>query len=121
MVVGLPYLNDIVYKFFLYALYGEIIHEDMPRYRRIENKDYSFKICTYENENYQKIITYFLKSEIEQAVGRARLLRFDSTVYLYSGFPAEQAEFINSFETQIENEKEEIESLQESVIEKRDL
>lgn len=113
--MGLPYLNDIVYKFFLYAIYGEFITEEKPHYQRIENSNFSFKIMTYNNENYRKIITYFLKSEIEQAVGRARLLRFDCNVYLYSGFPAEQAELVNTFDLDIDNEEEtEIKNLEKS-------
>ena len=107
LLFGLPYINDIVYKFFLYALYGKIITEEKLRYQRIENEEFSFKIMTYKDKDYQKIITYFLKSEIEQAVGRARLLRTDSTVFLYSGFPAEQAEIVNNFG--FNNEDEEIE------------
>ena len=111
IIVGLPYVNDIVYKFFLYRLYGEIITEEKPRYRRIENDMYSFKITTYSNKNYQKIINYFLKSEIEQAVGRARLLRNDCTVHLFSGFPAEQAEMIQDINIKVNNDDEEAESL----------
>ena len=107
IIVGLPYVNDIVYKFFLYRLYGEIITEEKPRYRRIENDMYSFKITTYSNKNYQKIINYFLKSEIEQAVGRARLLRNDCTVHLFSGFPAEQAEMIQDINIKVNNDDEE--------------
>lgn len=111
-------MNDIVYKFFLYALYEETISEEKPHYKRIESSNYSFKIMTYNNKNYQKIVTYFLKSEIEQAVGRARLLRFDNTVYLYSGFPAEQAEIINNFDVDTSDNEEEIEikNLEENTI-----
>lgn len=37
---------------------------------------------------------YFLKKELEQCIGRARLLRYDCTVRLFSNFPCEQAELI---------------------------
>ena len=124
VIVGLPYINDIVYKFFLYRLYGEIITEEKPRYRRIENDMYSFKITTYSNKNYQKIINYFLQSEIEQAVGRARLLRNDCTVHLFSGFPAEQAEIIQDISTIVDsNNEDEIEekNSDETVIYEKDL
>lgn len=124
VVVGMPYLNDIVYKFFLYSLYGEIITEDRPHYQRIENDEYSFKITTYSNEHYQKIITYFLQSEIEQAVGRARLLRYNCTVHLFSGFPAEQAEFVKDLEIDVTSKnEEELESKnsEETAMESKDL
>lgn len=120
--MGLPYLNDIVYKFFLYSLYDEIIDEEKPKYRRIENDTYSFKITTYANKNYQKIINYFIRSEIEQAVGRARLLKYDCTVFLYSGFPAEQAEISKNFDVKIENEdKIEVENAEEKAIDSTEL
>ncbi len=124
VIVGLPYINDIVYKFFLYRLYGEVITEERPKYRRIENDMYSFKITTYSNKNYQKIINYFLQSEIEQAVGRARLLRNDCTVHLFSGFPAEQAEMIQDISTIVDsNNQDEIEekNSDETIIYEKDL
>ena len=37
---------------------------------------------------------YHIQSELEQAIGRARLLSNDNTVYVYSRFPAKQANFI---------------------------
>ena len=40
---------------------------------------------------------WLLSSQLEQAVGRARLLRNDCKVEVYSGFPVEQAEYINKF------------------------
>ena len=85
---------------------------------------YSFKITTYSNKNYQKIINYFLQSEIEQAVGRARLLRNDCTVHLFSGFPAEQAEMIQDISTIVDsNNQDEIEekNSDETVIYEKDL
>ena len=50
---------------------------------------------------------YHIQSELEQAIGRARLLSNDNTVYVYSRFPAKQANFIydsiQSNESQNEN------------------
>lgn len=124
VIVGLPYVNDIVYKFFLYRLYGEIITEEKPKYMRIENEIYSFKITTYSNKNYQKIVNYFLQSEIEQAVGRARLLRNDCTVHLFSGFPAEQAEMIKDIDVTVNDENEdeiEAKNNEETITDEREL
>ena len=39
------------------------------------------------------IQTWLISSQLEQAVGRARLLREDCTVMVYAGFPVEQAEY----------------------------
>ena len=37
------------------------------------------------------------ESELEQAVGRARLLWHDCTVYLFSNFPVQQAQIIDGY------------------------
>lgn len=124
VIVGLPYINDIVYKFFLYKLYGEVVAEEKPRYRRIKNDMYSFKITTYSNKHYQKIINYFLQSEVEQSVGRARLLRYDCTVHLFCGFPAEQSKIVKDINIELANYNEdEIEdkNCEEFVIDEKDL
>ena len=79
----------------MYAIYDIVYNSlEKSRFRRIENDNYSFKLNTMEDEHYQKIQKYLIGSELEQAVGRARLLRYDCTVYLYSGFPVEQANIV---------------------------
>lgn len=95
MVVGLPYHNQLQYRFYMYAIYRTVYNPiEKSRFRRIENTNYSFKLNTQDDEQYQKIQKYLIGSELEQAVGRARLLRYDCTVYLYSGFPVEQANIV---------------------------
>ena len=95
VVVGLPYHNELQYRFFMYAIYGTIYNPtEKARFRRIDNGYYSFKLNTYDNEKYQKIQKYLIGSDLEQAVGRARLLRYYCTVYVYSGFPVEQANIV---------------------------
>lgn len=95
MVVGLPYHNELQYRFYMYAIYGIVYNPlEKSRFRRIENDNYSFKLNTMEDEHYQRIQKYLISSELEQAVGRARLLRYDCTVYLYSGFPVEQTNIV---------------------------
>ena len=39
-----------------------------------------------------------IESELEQAVGRARLLRHACTVHLFSNFPLKQAKMIDEFD-----------------------
>lgn len=95
VVVGLPYHNELLYRFYMYAIYGIVYNPTkLSRFRRIENNNYSFKLNTQDNQKYQKIQTYLIGSELEQAVGRARLLRYNCTVYLYSGFPVEQSNLV---------------------------
>lgn len=93
-VVGTPYRVEESYK--LVAAYlGADVNQEIdanPRLRRVEYKGYSFCITTYHNELLREVQLYALESELEQCVGRARLLRNDCTVYVFSAFPCEQAE-----------------------------
>ncbi|MGN0247264.1 MAG: hypothetical protein ACI4DK_15035 [Lachnospiraceae bacterium] len=58
---------------------------------RTEYNGYSFDICTFDNEKLREIQLWMIESLIEQAVGRARLLRFDCTVKVFARFPVDQA------------------------------
>jgi hypothetical protein len=49
---------------------------------------------TFENIKMRNLQFYFIESELEQAIGRARLLRYDCNVYLFSNYPCRQAEII---------------------------
>ena len=89
-IVGLPNVNEVVYK-----LYGMITGVDVEKCnispRRIEYNGYNFYVNTFENKELRAIQLWMLESLIEQAVGRARLLRFDCTVKLFARFPVDQA------------------------------
>ena len=62
--------------------------------RKVRNEYYSFQMMTFENKLMQELQFYFLESELEQAIGRARLLRFDCTAFLFSNYPCRQAEIV---------------------------
>lgn len=92
-VIGLPNKPD-----FVYCLYGmraglELNQTQNMHHQRIEWNGYSFSLNTFKNKTLQEIQIWMLSSQLEQAVGRARLLRNDCTVTVYAGFPVEQAEF----------------------------
>lgn len=93
-VIGTPNVNDVVYQ-----LYGMKIGIPDTEFRtdmkklRIQHNEYDFSLYTYENEIMQAIQIWFIESLLEQAVGRARLLRCDCNVKVYSGFPVAQAKF----------------------------
>lgn len=88
-VVGLPNVNEVVYK-----LYGMIAGIDVEKYnmspRRVEYNGYNFYVNSFDDEKLRSIQLWMLESLIEQAVGRARLLRFDCTVKLFARFPVNQ-------------------------------
>ena len=91
-VIGIPNVNDIVYK--LYALLAhESIKEQMCS-MRIQHNGYNFCMHTFKSHVLRTIQIWLIESLLEQAVGRARLLRYDCTVKVFAGFPVEQAEFV---------------------------
>ncbi len=91
-VIGLPNVDDVVY-----CLYGMRMGTDVGKAnmypQRITYKNKSFYLNTYKNEVLQMIQTWIISSQLEQAVGRARLLREECTVMVFAGFPVEQAEY----------------------------
>ena len=89
-VIGLPNVDEVVYK--LYGMAAGVNAElyDM-RPMRVEYNGYDFQMNTFENEKLQMIQLWMLESLLEQAVGRARLLRFDCTVKVFARFPIDQA------------------------------
>ena len=91
-IIGTPFKNEKAYKLIGCFLYGEKVSIERLSKRRIEYKNYSFNIMAYKDADLREIELYSIESELEQGIGRARLLRFDCTVYLFSAFPCEQAE-----------------------------
>ena len=57
----------------------------------VTHNGYRFRFTTYEDVSLRKIHFWMIESEIEQAVGRARLLRYGCVVNLFSNFPVGQA------------------------------
>jgi competence transcription factor ComK len=62
--------------------------------REVNHNSYKFYFPTYSDPILQKVQLWIIESELEQAIGRARLLLYDFTVYIFSNLPISQAEFI---------------------------
>ena len=92
LIIGTPHMNEFVYKLFAVHI-GVPVNEKM-RHQEISNEDYKFWFNTYDNEELRRIQLWFIHSELEQATGRARLLRFNCIVKLFANLPLEQAEII---------------------------
>ena len=71
----------------------DIINKDTINFREVIYDRYKFYFSTFEDDLLKEIHIYHIVSELEQAIGRARLLNNDNTVYVYSSFPAKQATF----------------------------
>ena len=95
---------------FLYALIGKCLGyraEEKMSVSIAEHNGYSFPIMTFQDSDMRNLQFYFLESELEQAVGRARLLRRPCKVYLFSNFPCRQAELVQDDYMKGQNEESE--------------
>ena len=63
-------------------------------------------MMTYGDEEMRNLQLFFIESELEQAVGRARLLREDCTVYVFSNYPCQQAELIQDSYLEVNSEED---------------
>lgn len=59
---------------------------------------------TYGDEQMRNLQLFFIETELEQAIGRARLLRCSCKVYLFSNYPCAQAEIIQDEYMQVSEE-----------------
>lgn len=90
-VVGTPYQVDFLYKLLPFSFGLDIDESAEMKPCIVKHNGYRFKFTTYEDDVLQKFHMWMIESELEQAVGRARLLRCDCTVNLFSNFPLKQA------------------------------
>lgn len=96
VVIGTPYSIPEAYKLVACYLGSNMNREadKAPKIRRVEYRDASFLITTYEDPLLREIQLSAIESEMEQCIGRTRLLRNDCSVYVFSCFPCEQAQII---------------------------
>ena len=92
-VVGLPNTDEKVYK-----LYGMLMgvdpNKETWRYLKIQYNGYEFCLNTFSDYRLKTVQLWMIESNLEQAVGRARLLRHDCTVTVFARFPIDQAEIV---------------------------
>lgn len=93
-IVGTPFSVEESYKLIACYLGADVNkpQDKMPRMRRISHNGCNFVFVTYEEALLREIQIYAIESELEQCIGRARLLRENCIVYLFSSFPCQQAE-----------------------------
>ncbi len=89
-IIGTPH-----YIVALYKMVGKYLDYETSKKlcrQRVENSNYSFNLMTFSDAEMRNLQMYILEAELEQAVGRARLLRYNATVWVFSNFPLRQAE-----------------------------
>ena len=91
-VIGTPHQPEWMYKLFAYTFDFDFdIDARLIPNMLVEHNGWRFPFTTYEDPVLRNIQFYMIESELEQAVGRARLLRCDCIVHLFSNFPLRQA------------------------------
>ena len=91
-IIGTPYHAEFIYKLFAYTMGTDFNKDSKPTPNLlVTHNGYRFHFTTYKDEELRKIQFWMIESDLEQAVGRARLLRYNCTVYLFSNFPLRQA------------------------------
>ena len=113
-VIGTPHNAMTIYK-----LVGALLEYDVSgrlSTHRVKRNGYSFPIMTYSDANMQNLQLFYIESELEQAIGRARLLRYGCTVQVFSNYPCRQARLEQEPYLQLDNaeEDEENEELMEN-------
>jgi hypothetical protein len=87
-VVGTPHHNTVEY--FLTAKVMGIDFDEADKemaFQKIEHNGFRFKFNCFLHEGLRNIQLSLIESDLIQAVGRARTLRTEATVDLYSNFP----------------------------------
>ena len=90
LVIGTPYHAEFLYKLIAHTM-GISFDEDAEMKEKMHTHNgYMFWINTYEDVALKSIHFWMMESDLEQAVGRARLLWHDCTVHVCSRFPLSQ-------------------------------
>ena len=98
LVIGTPYHAEFLYKLAALSMGIEFDEDEKMAPQIIDYNGYRFWFTTFRDKELQKIHLWMIESELEQAVGRARLLRNACTVNLFSNFPLSQAKMIAGFD-----------------------
>jgi hypothetical protein len=109
-IIGTPHKPDFLYKLLAFSMDFDVDESAMVKPCQVRHNGYQFRFTTFDEkyEGLRKIQFWIIESELEQAVGRARLLRNDCTVNLFSNFPLKQAimkEYPNELQTAISTVK----------------
>ncbi|RIH66174.1 hypothetical protein D1164_04490 [Mariniphaga sediminis] len=87
-VVGTPHRNNVEYLLTAKVLGVDYKTTDTTMsYQNIEYNGFKFKFNCFDHEELRNIQLALIQSDLIQAVGRARTLRTDAQVDLYSNFP----------------------------------
>jgi hypothetical protein len=95
-IVGTPNINPFSYLLTAAALGVKLggFEDYKLRYRKVNNENYEFYFQTFTNNKILQDIQFScVQSELLQAIGRARPIRHDVTITLFSNYPVPGAEY----------------------------
>lgn len=100
-VLGTYNRPDWLYKLFAHTIGGGFLEkykDAVMRYQLVRHKGFKFYFMTFDESApmLRNIQFWMIESELEQAIGRARLTRCDCNVNLFSNFPLSQANIIDT-------------------------
>ena len=81
-VLGTSHLHESAYYMLAFMINPNVTMEKLCL-RKITYKNVQFSLMSYKSVLLQNIQKYFISSQLEQAVGRARALRYECNVYIY--------------------------------------
>ena len=96
-VLGTPHTSSKIYEGYYFLLTGKNPESKEWKVKRVKKYGFEFDLNTYENETDSFLIDiqlYFLYSELIQAIGRARALRYDVDIFVYSALPIPNSKLI---------------------------
>jgi hypothetical protein len=87
-ILGTPHQNPLVYLCYAKAINLDIDSKDQVMCeQQVDWKGIRFPFMTYSDEDLRNIQLSLIESELIQAVGRARPIRTEAEVMVYSNFP----------------------------------
>ena len=98
VVIGTPHANPDAYLLTASALGIKFTNTDTipsPHYQLIQWNGMEFKFSSYDHDDLRALQLHQVESQLIQAVGRARALRTDATVIVYSNLPLQIANRIS--------------------------
>lgn len=98
LVAGTPYQPEFQYKLIAFYMGMEFDEDEKMASQTVVHNGHRFRFTTFADEDLRAVQFWMIESELEQAVGRARLLRNACTVHLFSNFPLSQSKMIRDFD-----------------------
>jgi hypothetical protein len=95
-VIGTPHKNELNYLFIAHTIGIDLSGINLElQDLKIDWNGFRFRFTTYEDERLRKIQLESIEAELVQAIGRARSLRTNAEVIVYSNLPLQITDKFN--------------------------